>query len=283
MRNYLIFRHEYKINIENYKKTGFTSYGGFVYRANANALFNNVHINNAEVVATSYLGGLIAYSNDTTTIKNCSVSNLVARTNPNTNIIGFRAGGLVGYINTGIIMNSYTYNIDFEFNNLLTSSGIGGIAGQTSNGYIEDVYATGQILSNANYVGGIAGYSKAMMKFKINKSIDENNYYFYVIDKMSEYKYLDDEAYAKAFILTYSNKYGKLKLKSMLRAKGVSQEIVDILLDDMEVKSSIDAVAEKYMKNKTLDEKTKSKLIRFLMSRGYDYDEVKSVVEKFKG
>ena len=147
--------------VENYKKTGFTSYGGFVYRANANALFNNVHINNAEVVATSYLGGLIAYSNDTTTIKNCSVSNLVARTNPNTNIIGFRAGGLVGYINTGIIMNSYTYNIDFEFNNLLTSSGIGGIAGQTSNGYIEDVYSTGQIVSNANYVGGIAGYGSA--------------------------------------------------------------------------------------------------------------------------
>jgi regulatory protein len=104
-----------------------------------------------------------------------------------------------------------------------------------------------------------------------------------VIDKLVEYKYLDDEAYAKAFVLTYSNKYGKLKLKSMLRAKGVSQEIVDNLLDDMEIESSIESVADKYMRNKVLDDKVQSKLVRFLMSRGYDYDEVKSVVEKYKG
>ena len=105
----------------------------------------------------------------------------------------------------------------------------------------------------------------------------------YVIDKLIEYKYLDDEAYARAFILTYSNKYGKFKIESALRSKGVSDEIIGNLLEDMEIESSIDSVAKKYMKNKVLDEKTKSKLIRFLMTRGYEYDEIKSVVEKFKG
>lgn len=105
----------------------------------------------------------------------------------------------------------------------------------------------------------------------------------YVIDKLVEYKYLDDEAYAKAFVLTYASKCGKLKLKSMLRAKGVSQEIVDNLLEDINIESSVEVVADKYMKNKILDEKTKTKFIRFLMSRGYDYDEVKAVVDKFKG
>lgn len=147
--------------IENYHKTGYTGYGAFFYRASSNAMFNNVHINNAEVYSNTYLGGLVAYSDNTTTIKNCSVSNLVGRTNPSGNITGFRAGGLVGYISTGTILNSYVYNVDFEFNNLLTSSGIGGIAGQTSNGYIDDVYATGNIVSNGNYVGGIAGYGSA--------------------------------------------------------------------------------------------------------------------------
>ena len=147
--------------IENYHKTGYTGYGAFFYRASSNAMFNNVHINNAEVYSNTYLGGLVAYSDNTTTIKNCSVSNLVGRTNPSGNITSFRAGGLVGYISTGTILNSYVYNVDFEFNNLLTSSGIGGIAGQTSNGYIDDVYATGNIVSNGNYVGGIAGYGSA--------------------------------------------------------------------------------------------------------------------------
>ena len=147
--------------VENYHKTGYTGYGGFFYRASSNAMFNNVHINTAKINATTYLGGLVSYSDNTTTIKNCSVSNLIGRTNPSANITGFRAGGLVGYINTGTILNSYAYNVDFEFNNLLTSSGVGGIAGQTSNGYIDDVYATGNIKANANYVGGIAGYGSA--------------------------------------------------------------------------------------------------------------------------
>lgn len=147
--------------VENYKKTGSTSFGGFVYRASSNAMFDNVHISDAEIVAYNYLGGLVSYSDNTTTIKNCSVTNLVGRTDDTRNIIGFRAGGLVGYIATGTIMNSYVYNLDFEFNNLLTSSGIGGLAGQTSNGYIEDVYATGNIKANSNYVGGIAGNGSA--------------------------------------------------------------------------------------------------------------------------
>ena len=105
----------------------------------------------------------------------------------------------------------------------------------------------------------------------------------YVISKMEEYKYLDDEAYANAFVLTYSNKYGKLKLKTMLKSKGVGNDILDNLFEEVEISSSIDAVASKYMKNKTLDDKTKTKLIRFLISRGYDYDEVKSCVEKMRG
>ena len=40
----------------------------------------------------------------------------------------------------------------------------------------------------------------------------------HVIEKMEEYKYLDDDAYAKQFVLTYSKKYGKLKLISALLA-----------------------------------------------------------------
>ena len=49
----------------------------------------------------------------------------------------------------------------------------------------------------------------------------------YVIDKLREYKYLDDEAYAKSFVLTYSSKYGKLKLISALRSKGISDSVID--------------------------------------------------------
>ena len=109
----------------------------------------------------------------------------------------------------------------------------------------------------------------------------------YVIDKMVEYKYLDDEQYARAFVLTYSNKYGKLKLISALRSKGVSSKIIDNIFsqedDDLEIKSNIKSVAEKYLKNKVVDAKTYLKLGRFLASRGYEFDEISRVINELKG
>lgn len=105
----------------------------------------------------------------------------------------------------------------------------------------------------------------------------------YVIDKMVEYKYLDDEAYARSFMLTYSSKYGKLKLKSQLRLKGVAESIIDALLDEeVEIEDSLDRVAEKYLKNKEINEKNIIKLARFLSSRGYEFDKINAYISKLR-
>lgn len=106
----------------------------------------------------------------------------------------------------------------------------------------------------------------------------------YVVDKMEEYKYLDDEAYAKAFVSTYYNKYGKLKLKTMLKSKGVSEEIIDNVLNDEDSprESSIIRVAEKYLRNKEITRESLNKLSRFLYSRGYEFDEINSYVSSLK-
>lgn len=107
----------------------------------------------------------------------------------------------------------------------------------------------------------------------------------YVIDKMQEYKYLDDETYAKAFISTYSGKYGKLKLVSALKSKGVSDKIIDNVLcaDDLKMENSIESTANKYLKNKPRTSETYMKLSRFLYSRGYEYDDIKSLINELKG
>lgn len=105
----------------------------------------------------------------------------------------------------------------------------------------------------------------------------------YVIDKLNEYKYLDDENYAKSFVLTYSSKYGKLKLISALRSKGVSDRIIDnVFSDELEIKSNIKNVAEKYLKNKEINSQTYLKLSRFLYSRGYEFDEINRVINELK-
>ena len=103
----------------------------------------------------------------------------------------------------------------------------------------------------------------------------------YVIEKLDEYKYLDDENYAKSFVLTYSNKYGKLKLISALKSKGISDEIIDKIFAE-EISSNIRNVAEKYLRNKGKNTQTYIKLSRFLYSRGYEFEEINKLINEYK-
>ena len=104
----------------------------------------------------------------------------------------------------------------------------------------------------------------------------------YVMDKLKEYDYLNDENFAKAYILTYSKKYGKLKLKSQLKMKGIEDSVIENLLEDVQ-SDSIDLVAKKYMKNKELTYENLQKLMRFLYSRGYEFYDINSCVNRLKG
>jgi len=105
----------------------------------------------------------------------------------------------------------------------------------------------------------------------------------YVIEKMSEYNYLDDEAYAKAYLLTYSKKYGKLRLINDLKNRGISETIIDNLFaDDFEINNSIEEVANKYLKNKEVNEQTLIKLNRFLYSRGYEFEDISKLLSEIR-
>ena len=106
----------------------------------------------------------------------------------------------------------------------------------------------------------------------------------YVIDKMQEYKYLDDEAYARAYISAYSSKYGKLKLIQALKAKGIKDTTIDNVFaeDELKMQDSIEKVASKYLKNKEITNETLVKLNRFLYSRGYEFDQINSFVNSLK-
>ena len=105
----------------------------------------------------------------------------------------------------------------------------------------------------------------------------------YVIGKLTEYKYLDDESYVMAYVNTYKSKYGVLKLKNNLLQKGIDAKYLEEYF--LEYETDIDTVmniAEKYMKNKDCTYDNLSKLYRHLASKGYSYDEINTVLNKFK-
>lgn len=130
------------------------------------------------------------------------------------------------------------------------------------------------------YIGTNLKTAKQLRDYLRKKDYNPNTIN-YVMDKLIEYNYLDDENYARAYVLTYSTKYGKLKLKSQLKSKGVSDEIIDKYLDTANI-DSIEKVALKYMKNREFTYENCQKLSRFLYSRGYEFDEINSLVNRLK-
>ena len=140
----------------------------------------------------------------------------------------------------------------------------------------------GKALSKAvKYIGSNLKTEKQLRDYLKKKEYNSATI-DYVMDKLKEYDYLNDENFAKAYILTYSKKYGKLKLKSQLKMKGINEGIINSLLEDVQ-SDSIDLVAKKYMKNKELTYENLQKLMRFLYSRGYEFDDINSCVNRLKG
>lgn len=97
------------------------------------------------------------------------------------------------------------------------------------------------------------------------------------IEKLKEYGYVNDEVYAENFISTYISSKSKRKMKYDLMAKGISQEIIENKLETIDKDDEREKCvkfAEKYMKNREFDLKTKQKLYNHLAGKGFDYDEI---------
>ncbi len=121
-------------------------------------------------------------------------------------------------------------------------------------------------------------YSKKNIEKKLLSKTNNKKIIELVIDKLIEYKYLDDEEYAKQFIKNriLNKKKGKLKIKFDLIKQGVDLDIISKLLDELDDESELNsainlAKAKLRMINKNDVEivKLKAKIFRFLQSRGY--------------
>ena len=100
--------------------------------------------------------------------------------------------------------------------------------------------------------------------------------------------YVDDARYAAAFAREKSSitGWGPVKIKFALAAKGIKGETASQALEDIDPDRA-DAKLRKLLENKwkTLveDPQGKLKLIKFALSRGYEYDAVKALIEEICG
>ncbi|HPN38284.1 MAG TPA: regulatory protein RecX [Melioribacteraceae bacterium] len=139
----------------------------------------------------------------------------------------------------------------------------------------------------AKKILSIRMYSIKSIKTKLLRKISNENIVNRVINLLLEYKYLDDFEFAKLFIKDRLNnkKKGSVKIKFDLLKEGIEPEIIDELLSDIDIDTEITLAVKlaeaKIRTIKNSDEiKTKSKVYRFLQSRGFNSNICNSVLKQ---
>ena len=128
-------------------------------------------------------------------------------------------------------------------------------------------------------------------KKEMTKRLIEKGYALEEINEtlkfLEEYNFINDESYAKAFINDRTKTQGKQKIKYALKNKGVSDEIIEEELSKLDMekeKENANILAlKKYnvlIKRENDKYKLKEKIIRFLISRGYNYEVAKDAVNE---
>ena len=107
------------------------------------------------------------------------------------------------------------------------------------------------------------------------------------IQFLKQYNFLNDDYYAEAFVRDKLNGKGSQRIKQELMRKGISKDIIEDKLNDIDKTAEKDVakrLAEKKIKVIKKSEKdiykVSGKLYRFLISKGYSYDIVKEVVKE---
>ena len=117
-----------------------------------------------------------------------------------------------------------------------------------------------------------ADIRKKMLAYEImDELVDE------IIIKLKEEKFLDDERYVKAYVSDKFrlNKWGRIKMRYYLKAKGLNDELIEIGLNEIKEeqykKVLISILKEKAKKIKSDNKFEKmGQIIRFAQSRGFE-------------
>ena len=94
------------------------------------------------------------------------------------------------------------------------------------------------------------------------------------VERLQEYGFVDDEKFAKNYFDSLSGNKGKNAIANKLRQKGISKEIVDELLENVDEENQIELAtrqAEKFVKSRANSANIKNKCLAHLIYKGYDY------------
>ena len=111
----------------------------------------------------------------------------------------------------------------------------------------------------------------------------EEDIVWYCVDKLKEYGYIDDKEYSRRYIESTSNSQGKNLVAYKLMAKGVRKEDIESAFSETDIDAEENAkiMAEKYLRNKEITKETLNKAYRYLIGRGFTYEQASNALSGF--
>ena len=99
-----------------------------------------------------------------------------------------------------------------------------------------------------------------------------------VVDLLQSKKQLSDERFAEERARSLSRKYGAAMIRQDLKERGVADEIVERVSADGDLERARAILSRKYRTPATTREE-QAKRARFLQSRGFSYEVIRSVLK----
>jgi len=108
-----------------------------------------------------------------------------------------------------------------------------------------------------------------------------------IILQLKSEDFINEERYVHLFIRgkLYDKKWGPRKIQNHLLLKGISKELIQKELSQLEpnvVLDQLDKVISKWQQLNGNPKMNLPKLYRFLLSKGYDYESINNKLEQYK-
>lgn len=135
--------------------------------------------------------------------------------------------------------------------------------------------------SKALYLLGMKAYTKKKLLEKLSQKFDPE-IALRAVERMEELNLIDDEAYCRDYVeyLFKEKGYGKRKIVSCLKEKGIGEFIIEDVLSDFDISDDFERAKEKALKRKHENTpKEKNRIYNFLLRQGYSYETIKEVLE----
>lgn len=99
-----------------------------------------------------------------------------------------------------------------------------------------------------------------------------------ILSKLSQWQLIDDLAYAKEYVHQYGSRKSILQIKDFLYRKRISREYIDQALLELESEAQNnlldELITKRIRKAASFDEKEKYKVFRYVLSKGFSYEDV---------